>query len=192
MNISAVLLVGGESHRMGVDKAAVLFGGKPLWQKQLEVLRRLQPAEILVSARIDPVWRPADTKFVADIPPSRGPLSGLAAALEQMSGDHLLALAVDMPFMAETQLRLLCEQTGFGYGVVPKIGNRAEPLAAIYAAECRADAAAALAGSDFSLQTLIKNLVHAGRMTVFRVAEGDMLLYRSLNVPADLSDYAPL
>jgi len=36
MTFSAVLLAGGESRRMGTDKATFLFRGKPLWQVQLE------------------------------------------------------------------------------------------------------------------------------------------------------------
>src|SRR5215468_5158327 len=80
-DVSAVLLAGGESRRMGVDKATFLFRGKPLWQIQLETLRSLRPAEIFVSARIDPPWRCDGILFVADVPPSRGPLSGLAASM---------------------------------------------------------------------------------------------------------------
>src|SRR5690349_1598792 len=99
MNISAVLLAGGESRRMGKDKATILFRGKPLWQIQLELLRKLNPSKILVSARTDPSWRPGDVQFVADVPPSRGPLSGLAASLAGLRTTHLLALAIDMPFM---------------------------------------------------------------------------------------------
>src|SRR5713101_9599148 len=105
MNISAVLLAGGESRRMGKDKATLLFRGKSLWQIQLELLRKLDPTEILVSARKDPPWRPLDLRFVADDPPSRGPLSGLAASLGQIQTGHLLAFAVDMPFMTEIFLR---------------------------------------------------------------------------------------
>ena len=83
MNISAVLLAGGESRRMRKDKATLLFRGRPLWQIQLELLRQLGPAEIFISARTDPTWRPADVEFVADDLPSRGPLSGLAGSLER-------------------------------------------------------------------------------------------------------------
>ena len=99
MNISTVLLAGGESRRMGSDKATLLFRGKPLWQVQLETLQKLGPKEIFVSARIDPPWRPDDVVFVADAPLSRGPLSGLAASMSRMRTTHLLALAVDMPWM---------------------------------------------------------------------------------------------
>ena len=101
LNISSVLLAGGESRRMGKDKATVLFRGKPLWQIQLELLRRLEPAEIFISAGTDQPWRPDDVYLVTDDSPSRGPLSGLAASLARMRSAHLLALAIDMPFMTE-------------------------------------------------------------------------------------------
>src|SRR4029078_11881654 len=90
-DVSAVLLAGGESRRMGTDKATFLFRGKPLWQVQLETLRRLRPEEIFVSARTDPSWRPAYVQFIADIQPSCGPLSGLAPSLQKMHTGHRVA-----------------------------------------------------------------------------------------------------
>src|ERR1700704_6029934 len=173
MNISAVLLAGGESQRMGKDKATVLFRGKLLWELQLHLLRKLEPEEIFVSARTDPPWRPDDVQLVTDDPPSRGPLSGLAASLAQMRSAHLLALAIDMPFMSETYLRYLCDQIEAGIGVVPKFDNRAEPLAAIYPREAEIDVREALAGDDFSFQTLVRRLVAAGKLRGGTVTEQD-------------------
>jgi molybdopterin-guanine dinucleotide biosynthesis protein A len=187
MKLSAVLLAGGESRRMGKDKATIAFGDKPLWKNQLELLRELQPLEILISARTDPPWRPNDTKFVADDAPSRGPLSGLAASLAQMRGSHLLALAIDMPFMSTRYLRSLFERIEPGCGVVPKIGHRAEPLAAIYPTEARVDFAIALSGADFSLQQLTRRLAHAARLRVVPVEDPDLALFRNLNDPTDLN-----
>src|ERR1700736_6849847 len=104
MKISAVLLAGGESHRMGKDKATIVFRGKPLWQIQLDLLRKLELAEIFISARTDPPWRPSGMQFVSDDPPSRGPLSGLTAALAQSQTRHLPALAMHMPRMSEVSV----------------------------------------------------------------------------------------
>ena len=73
MTISAVLLVGGESRRMGQDKATLTWNGRPLWQKQVEVLRQLGADELLISGRTDPEWRPTDMIFVPDVAPSCGP-----------------------------------------------------------------------------------------------------------------------
>ena len=186
MNITAVLLAGGESRRMGIDKATVLFRGKPLWEIQLGQLQRLQPAEILVSARTDPSWRPADVQFIADAPPSRGPLSGLVASMAKMRSAHLLALAIDMPFMTEKFLRYLCDQIEPGCGVLPKIESRAEPLTAIYPREAEIDFRDALVGADFSLQTLVRHLVEAGRLREISIADQERNLFRNVNEPADL------
>ena len=186
MNISAVLLAGGESRRMGKDKATILFHGKLLWQIQLETLRRLKPAEILVSARTDPSWRPADVQFVADDLPSRGPLSGIAASLAQMRTAHLFALAIDMPFMSEQYLKFLCDQIEPGTGVVPTIDSRAEPLAAIYPREADTDFRTALAGTDFSLQSVVRCLVEGGTLREVRVKEQETKLFLNVNELSDV------
>jgi molybdenum cofactor guanylyltransferase len=182
-----VLLAGGESRRMGTDKATVLFRGKPLWQVQLETLQKLEPKQIFVSARIDPPWRRDDVLFVADIPPSRGPLSGLAASLDQMRTTHLLALAIDMPWMSNKYLEFLCAQIVPGRGVVPHIGDRAEPLAAIYPREAATECHNALTGSDFSLQSVVRDLIVSGKLSEQSVEEAHKKLFRNVNVVSELS-----
>src|SRR5437016_11423974 len=148
MTISAALLAGGKSRRMGQDKATMLFDGAPLWQIQLELLRKIQPRDLFVSAQTDPPWRPADVAFVADDQPSGGPLSGIAATLSRTTTDHLLVLGIDMPFMTENYVRFLCQQVQPGCGVVPVIENRAEPLAAIYPQNASPEFVNALSGDD--------------------------------------------
>ena len=185
MNISAVLLAGGESRRMGQDKATLVFHGKSLWEIQLDLLRKLRPREIFLSARSDPVWRPADVHFVPDQAPSRGPLGGLAATLSRIRTDHLLALAIDMPLMTEDFLRSLCEVIKPCCGVIPMIGDRAEPLAAIYPKDADSDVIAALFGPDFSLQSLAKKLIAAGKLRLVSVSKNEENHFRNLNQPGD-------
>jgi molybdopterin-guanine dinucleotide biosynthesis protein A len=186
MNISAVLLAGGESRRMGKDKATLLFRGRPLWQIQFDLLCTLQPEEIFVSARTDPPWRPSGVQFAPDEPPSCGPLSGLSATLARISTDHLLALAIDMPLMTENYLRLICNLIEPGRGVLPMIGNRAEPLVAIYPKGTGSDFIMALSGSNFSLQSLTKRLVETGKLSLVNVLEEEGKFFRNFN---DLSDF---
>lgn len=186
MSFSAVLLAGGASRRMGMDKATLFFREKPLWEVQLKKLRALQPAEIFVSARTDPSWRPADVRFVVDIPPSRGPLSGLAASLATMHADHLLALAIDMPFMTENYLQSMCDLIEPGCGVVATIDDRAEPLAALYPREAEIDFRAALAGNDFSLQNIVRYLVRSRKLLEISVTKKQRLLFGNVNDVFDL------
>jgi molybdopterin-guanine dinucleotide biosynthesis protein A len=185
-DLTAVLLAGGESRRMGTDKATIVCYGKPLWQVQLETLRRLRPPEIFLSARTDPSWRPADVQFIEDVPPSRGPLSGIAASLVKIRTAHLLALAIDMPFMTENYLRSICDAIEPSRGVVAKINNRAEPLAAVYPREAEIDFRTALAGSDFSLQNIVRHLVTSGKLREISVTKQERRLFRNVNNVADV------
>ena len=185
MNISAVLLAGGESRRMGKDKATLLFRGRPLWKIQFDLLRTLQPEEIFISARVDPPWRPSNVQFVSDEPPSRGPLSGLSATLARISTDYLLVLAVDMPLMSEDYLRLICNLIEPDRGVLPMIGDRAEPLAAIYPKGAGIDFITALSGSEFSLQSLTKKLIEAGKLSLVNVLDEEKKFFRNFNALTD-------
>jgi molybdenum cofactor guanylyltransferase len=171
---------------MGHDKAAVIFQNEPLWRRQLRVLRDLGPEKVFVSARTASTWLPDDTELLLDELPSRGPLSGLTKALAQMQTSHLLVLAVDMPFITREQLRLLCRLVSEGCGVVPLIGERVEPLAAIYPRESAPNFTAALAGRDLSLQPLVRKLAADGKVRMYAVRPEDEQLYRSINTPEDL------
>jgi molybdopterin-guanine dinucleotide biosynthesis protein A len=188
MTLDAILLAGGESRRMGRDKAMIVFRGLPLWQRQIALLRELGPETIFVSARRKPSWLPPDAELLLDDAPSRGPLSGLTKALLRMEASHVVALAVDMPFMTSEQMQVLWSLTTRGCGVLPMIGDRAEPLAAIYPREARIDFSAALAGDDFSLQRLSRNLVEEGKLQALQVSPADEGLYRSVNEPGDFKE----
>ena len=187
MRISAVLLAGGESRRMGCDKAILQWRGRPLWEWQIEKLRALRPEKIFLSARSDVPWRPVNVKLLRDAPPSRGPLSGLAAALAAIKTDHLLALAVDMPFMTTENLLTLCRLVTKGIGVIPTIDGKAEPLGAIYPKEAGAVFQEALRGDNFSLQPLARKLIALNILREMPISDQARDFYKSINEPADLN-----
>ena len=175
---------------MGRDKATIEFDGQPLWERQLELLRALGPARIFVSVRTAPAWLPDDVELLLDDPPARGPISGVTKALAAIGTTHLLVLAVDMPFMIADELRRLLDLATEGHGVVPVIGDRAEPLAAIYPADAVADFQAALAGTDFSLQSVVRKLAEAGKIKMWAVPDTATNLYRNVNEPGDFREFS--
>jgi len=186
VKIVAALLAGGESRRMGRDKALIMFAGEPLWRRQVDLLRKLNPSEVFVSARNDPPWRPRDIHFVGDAEPSRGALSGVAACLARSQSEHMLVLAVDMPFMTEASLRRICRGIAPSLGVFPMVNGRAEPLAAVYLRKSLPEFLSALTSDDFSLQTLVRKLIAAGTLQPLAVEPKDVASFRSVNEPGDL------
>jgi molybdenum cofactor guanylyltransferase len=186
MRITAVLLAGGKSRRMGRDKATIEWRGRPLWEWQIEKLCALRAERIFLSTQSDVPWRPADVELLLDVPPSRGPLSGLAAALASTETYHLLALAIDMPLMSTEHLRLLCGLAENGMGVIPMIDGRAEPLSAIYPKEARAVFVEALQSDNLSLQPIVASLVASNMLQVMPISGRAREFYKNINALQDL------
>ena len=186
ISITALLLVGGESRRMGTDKAMLMIEGGPLWARQWRILRELGVGAMAVSARARPAWCAPEMEVILDGEPSRGPLSGVAAALVHMRTSHLLVLAVDLPRMTAQQLRMISGLAQPGCGVVPVRQERFEPLCAVYPQEAAALAAAAVKGNDVSLQSFVRRLQDEGMMQTIAVSPEDEELYRNVNRPEDL------
>jgi len=186
MMLTGMLLAGGRSRRMGRDKATMTIEGEPLWQRQLRLLRELSPEVPWVSARTNPPWCPSNVGLVLDEPPSRGPLSGLAAGLRRLRTSHLLVLAIDLPRVSVEHLRRLWGVAGPGMGVIPLSDGRFEPLCAIYPAEAAPLAQEALESSDASLQHLARILLNRSRAQEYLLTQDERSLYLNLNMPSDL------
>jgi molybdopterin-guanine dinucleotide biosynthesis protein A len=186
MTLSAILLAGGLSRRMGVDKATLLVAGEPLWQRQLRIIKEVGPAALWVSARGELPWYPPGIEVVADKSPSRGPLSGVAAALGRLQTSHLLVLAVDLPQMTTAHLRELWGLSRPGAGVIPLNGDYFEPLCAIYPAEAAVVAEARLNSPDASLQGFAATLRQLSRVQVHELTPEEKPLYLNMNTPSDV------
>jgi molybdenum cofactor guanylyltransferase len=132
-NCTAVIMAGGDSRRMGQDKAKLLLGERTLLKN---VAATLQPlfSEVIVSVRSS---RPEiDLPQICDDPAHKGPLAGLAAALERASTPWIFAVACDMPFITPTVIEYLALQRAEFQAVVPVVGGYPQPLAAFYAVSC--------------------------------------------------------
>src|SRR6185436_16930649 len=99
-DLSAALLAGGRSRRMGTDKAFLPWQGRPLWEHQVEKLRALHPSRLLLSCRPEQSFPDLpDLTRVHDELENSGPLAGIAACLQACRASHLVILGVDLPLM---------------------------------------------------------------------------------------------
>jgi molybdopterin-guanine dinucleotide biosynthesis protein A len=173
---------------MGRDKATLRIRGEPLWLRQLTLLQKLEPAALWVSARTPPAWLPPNVEALLDEPPSRGPLSGIARALERIETTHLLVLAIDLPEMSFVHLQKLAALANPNRGVIPTGPQHFEPLAAIYPKSAAGAAARALREGNLTLQVFAKALLEAGLVREYRLEAEERALYRNVNKPADLPE----
>jgi molybdopterin-guanine dinucleotide biosynthesis protein A len=130
-DVTAFILAGGKSLRMGRDKAFVELGGQTLLGRALDVASVVTGECRIVG---DPAKFAVFGPVVEDIFRECGPLGGIHAALLSAKGELNLMLAVDLPFMEVKFLEYLIVQARETSAVVtvPHAGGGLQPLCAIY------------------------------------------------------------
>jgi molybdopterin-guanine dinucleotide biosynthesis protein A len=128
--VTAFVLAGGRSSRMGADKAFLQLDGSTL------LARAIRTASVVGPVRL--VGNPSKfTEYgdvIADLFHAQGPLAGIQAALRSTNTRLNLVLAVDMPFVTAEFLQVLLRraQDSDRMVTVPRAGGRLQPLCGIY------------------------------------------------------------
>lgn len=178
------ILVGGESRRMGRDKALIDVGGETLLERTLRVATSCARECVLVGEA--PFELPSalrDVRRVPDGPDGAGPIAGLSGLMSAYPDSAVLLLACDMPRLGPDLLERLAYEAGLddaGAGsaadaIVPETldreGVRRHPCCAIYRPTARRRLAAAIEAGQFGMTAML------GRMNV-----------RFVKLPGGLSD----
>ncbi|MCA9878872.1 MAG: molybdenum cofactor guanylyltransferase [Thermomicrobiales bacterium] len=152
--LSAAVLAGGKSERMGQDKAflPLVAGGPTLLEIVLERLRGVAD-DVLIVANDVARHEGYGARVVRDVIPGFGTLSGIHAALTNARHEHCLVVACDMPLLNPAVLAYMAGLPR-GYDVlipqtpgVSRQGNSGQiyqTLHAIYARRCAEPIAAQL------------------------------------------------
>lgn len=185
MNLSAVILAGGQSSRMGRDKAFLEIEGKSLLQRQIETVRLAGAAELLISGRAGVDYSACGLPVVFDQFPEAGPLSGIHAAWSLAQNQQLLVLAVDLPLMSSAFLRNLAVASVGGRGVIPRLAGQIEPLVAIYSSAAREIAGGMLRRGEFAVRRFAHTCVSSGFAAYMDLPADNEPLFKNLNSPDD-------
>jgi len=153
---TAIILAGGDSQRMGSDKANLLLGEQTLLRRVIAAMRQVFP-HVIISVRQP---RPEiDLPQVCDEQSGGGPLAGLAAGLGHIATPWAFVVACDMPFVEPAMVELLAGYRSDFQAVVPVVQGHPQPLAAFYAGSCLDKLHAHLAGGGKnSLRAVLEQL----------------------------------
>jgi molybdopterin-guanine dinucleotide biosynthesis protein A len=184
--VSAFILAGGKSTRMGADKAFVQLDGRTLLERALDLTRSITSDVSIVGTAL---------KFAAFAPvvedrfPNCGPLGGIHAALRSSLKEWNVILAVDVPFVSKELLQYLLahSRTSSAIVTVPRAGGRWQPLCAVYHREFADVAEEALTKGQYKIDALFDRVI-------VRVIEEDELatagfsttMFRNLNTKEEL------
>jgi molybdopterin-guanine dinucleotide biosynthesis protein A len=182
-DVTAFILAGGKSTRMGTDKAFVMLEGRTLLARMLELAR-----SVCADVRIvgDPAKFGEFAPVVEDLFPGCGPLGGIHAALRSSQTELNLMLAVDMPFVSTAFLAFLIGRARDSKATVTvaRTPEGWQPLCAVYRRAFADSAENALRAGRYKIDALFEN-------TKTQVIEKEELhaagfsaeLFRNLNTP---------
>ena len=128
--MTAFVLAGGKSSRMGQDKAFLELHGKLLIDHAIEQAKIADEVFIVGPKAMFSAFG----RIVEDRYPEAGPLGGIHAALAHSRTELNLVLGVDMPFVTAGFLEYLCEtaRKNTALVTVPRQKERLQPLCAVY------------------------------------------------------------
>jgi len=143
--LSAAVLAGGQSRRMGEDKALLPLvpGGRPLLAVVLDRLSAVADDLFVVASD-----RPAYDRFAVPVYPDEiaeaGTLGGIATALRRARHEHCFVVACDMPFLRPAFLAWMAAQRRSYDALVPRVPGESrqgsgaiwQTLHAIYGVDC--------------------------------------------------------
>jgi FdhD protein len=156
--VSAVILAGGASRRMGTNKALLKVGDTALIESVYRTLATIFHEVILVTNT------PEEYDFIpcrkeADTYPGAGSIAGLHAGLAASCTERIFVAACDMPHLNPDLIRLLCSNALEGDAIVPvnSAGLR-EPLHAVYATSVLDELQRSIERDDKSILNLLDRI----------------------------------
>lgn len=197
MQRAAIILCGGQSTRMGSDKATLLFGSETMLQRVVRLMAQVVSPEqtVVVAAQGQrlPALAPA-VRVVCDRYPQQGPLEGLAAGLEVLDGQAEAAYVTscDVPLLVPEfvnrlfELMTAAEDESDWQAVVPVDGTFYHPLAAVYRTAVLANVRQLLE-TEQRRPRMLFDLVRTRRVPVadLRTVDPELLTLMNLNSPED-------
>jgi molybdenum cofactor guanylyltransferase len=186
--LGAIVLSGGQSRRMGRDKASLPFGPESLLQRVLRLVGTVA-TEVVVAASAGQDVTPGVT-VSRDAAAGEGPLPGLLKALDLIHSDQVLVLACDTPLLRPAVIPLLQAQCHGWDGAVPLLDGRRVATCAVYRTAALLDARDRFGDPRHqSLQVFLASLaIRDVTPDVLRTADPELLSFTPCNTPEEYQE----
>ena len=134
MTLTAIILAGGESSRMGQDKGLMLLDGKPMIQHIIEAVESIVDDIIIIAHHNG--YESFGYPVYQDLIKNKGPLGGIYTGLHYSSSKKNIVLSCDVPLLTKKLIQLLIKESE-GFDVTVPINNgEIHPLIAVYSSSC--------------------------------------------------------
>lgn len=129
--ITAFILTGGKSSRIGIDKAFLSIEGKPLVQRLVEILDSIF-YEVVINSNELNLYNFTGKKIVQDIYSGRGPLAGIHSALNYTNTKKNFIISCDLPLLSTELVNYIINYKSEKDIILPMADVRIQQLCGIY------------------------------------------------------------
>jgi molybdenum cofactor guanylyltransferase len=158
--ITAIVLAGGKSQRMGADKGLLDLNGKTFIQHICDALQPIVGSNILIVSS-NKEYDALGFSRVEDIIENKGPVGGLYTGLKESKTKVNLVLSVDVPLISAELLQWLIKNHDETDMVTQtKSGDKTSPLIGVYDRSMRIVFGELLAGNQLKLRKVIEDVKH--------------------------------
>lgn len=185
--ISAAVLAGGKSTRMGRDKGLITHEGRTLVEHVVDRLRTVSDDVFVVTKRPRTLEHLA-VSVIADRSDVHSPLAGIATAVREARYDYVFVCACDMPFVSPDLVRFLADRAVGHAAIVPRRDGRAEATCAMWSGNAADDIDAALAVGERAVYRVLDTLdVVWIEESDWRAIDPTGASFVNVNTPEDLA-----
>ncbi len=133
--ITAAILSGGKSTRMGRDKSFATLNNMPIIEHVIVKLKKIFK-KIVISSDNHRYYAHYNFPVITDIYKNKDSIGGIYSVLKNIDTEYAFITACDMPFIEENAIKLLLENIDDNDLIMPKIKGKYQPLFAIYSKRC--------------------------------------------------------
>jgi len=187
--VTGLIIAGGRSRRLGVDKRFLEIGGRTCLQRVLDAYQGLFDDILIAADAVEP-FQSLGVRVVVDLIPGRATLGGLYTGLHYAAGARVFAAAADMPWISPAAIQVVLAHAERGDIVVPVVGGKLQSLHAVYSKACLPVLQSLVASDRLKVQDLCEHptlTVHRIPEAAFMTVDPALRSFFNINTPDDLA-----
>jgi len=186
VKLTGIILSGGKSSRMGLEKGTSLLMEKPLVEYSVDTLSQICE-NIIISANTsdyDYLGYPVVKDEVKDV----GPIGGIYTCLKSSQTEDNIVLSCDMPLIPNILIQYIYSEKALYDAVIPVFKGFSEPMCAYYNKSITEDLLKAIHDKNYKIQDVVKEF-----NTKFLDIDSNFPFYQdnlfaNINSPNDLKE----
>jgi len=173
-DITGVILAGGKSSRMGVNKSFLKLGNQTIIERIVDLMKSIF-SEVIIITNTPDEYKFLNLPLYEDIYKWKGPLAGIHSALTHSQTEKIFVLSCDVPLMSKEMIEYIIEYKTDKSIVFCEAAGYHQPLVGIYSKKILSDIEKFISNNEMSdksfhkfLNDIDTEIIHPQSLSFYR------------------------